>query len=68
MCDMIRWKRSFQYFLNKAEQNNRAYYYEVEDFVYTYNCTMLTTNVMECSEEDFLIIKLTCPEAVRCVI
>lgn len=64
---MIRWKRSFTYFLNNAGPGD-SYLTVMERFAKRYNCEMIAIDTLRCKEEDFIIIQLACPEAVRCVI
>lgn len=72
---MVKWSISFPYFSGIARlqwgkvqgDSVRQLLSAIQQWAKDYNCTYHTADVMECSEEDFLIIKLTAPEAISFV-
>lgn len=75
---MTKWKRNSRYFFDAAvayaDITNTevldAYNIIIRDFAKAFNCVKLIADDrklgydMECSDEDFLIIKIKCPEAI----
>jgi hypothetical protein len=63
---MIEWSRSFNYFRRQAPDNADAVYRLIDEFKLKYRCTEDPhySSLFTCSEEDFLLIKLTCPEVI----
>lgn len=71
---MIKWKRDYTYFRELCDRTRPAMcdvlkwdMKMVHDFAKKYNCLIHDYRyfeVFECSEEDFLLVTLTCPEAI----
>lgn len=67
---MIKWSRNAVYFRNLAARtdtkiiNREKYTSVIRDFAKQYNCTLDADFLFVCTEEDFLIIKLTEPGAI----
>lgn len=70
---MIEWHISFPYFNRLAHDtapwavNVRTLVNTIQQWAKDYNCIYYNSDRMKCSEEDFLVIKLTAPDAVSFV-
>ena len=75
---MIKFHRSFAYFLNKENDidymimmdpvvREKSLSARLKSFMEKYNCTIVgnDSHIYHCSEEDFVMIMLTCPEVVK---
>lgn len=70
---MIKWKRNYQYFYDLTKQRTgndnfppSMFWETIEIFCSEHRCLYsLQNNVVTCSDEEFTMIMLTCPEAVE---
>lgn len=78
--NQIKWKYNAHYFfalsrskfpepvnVNTLDARVSAYNGIINSFIAEYNCTINRKDgTMKCSEEDYIMIKLSCPKAVLC--
>jgi len=71
---MVKFHRSFTYFLNTDHDltmdpilREKSLSVRIKSFMEKYNCTTVDniSHIYYCSEEDFVMIMLTCPDVVK---
>jgi hypothetical protein len=63
---MIKWHRDIRYFITKAGSLTGAYKL-LREFIIKYECieNERDRTLLTCSEENYMLIKLTCPAVIR---
>jgi hypothetical protein len=65
---MIKWHRNITYFLHREYNEGRDFQDMIDEFKQKYGCDEFAPHHYICSEENFLLIKLTCPEVIATVL
>jgi hypothetical protein len=63
---MVEWSRKFGYFRQQAPDDIDKVHRLIDEFKLKYRCTEDPnySSLFTCSEEDYLMIELTCPEVI----